>query len=316
MKARVRARGRGPLGIAAAALALVGLVGCAGGEGTDAAPTTTVSPETTAPVETGSMALGTTERPAQLVAPDEVDGAAPLLLLLHGFGASAEAQDAYLGVTAQAASRGLYVILADGTQATVETRRFWDATPACCNFTGTPVDDVGYLGDLVEEAMAERPIDPDRIYAFGHSNGGFMSYRLACERADLFAGVAVLAGADAIDADTCQPGQPVSVLHLHGDADGVIAYDGGQTIAPYPGAVETTSRWAERDGCDLEPIEAGAIDLDDGIPGDEATVTRYEGCDDGTDVQLDTIVGGGHIPGLRQEAVGVEVLDWLLGHAK
>jgi polyhydroxybutyrate depolymerase len=304
--------------VGAGALALAVLAGCAAGQGTDAATTTTVPPETTAtaPVETGPMELGTAERPAQLVAPDAVDGPAPLLLLLHGFGASAEGQDGYLGVTTQAASRGLYVILADGSQANADSRRFWDATPACCNFTGTPVDDVGYLGDLVEQAMAERPIDPDRIYAFGHSNGGFMSYRLACERADLFAGVAVLAGADAIDADTCQPGQPVSVLHVHGDADGVIGYDGGRTLAPYPGALETTSRWAERDGCDPDPIEVGAIDLDDGISGDETAVSRYEGCDGGTEVQLDTIAGGGHIPNLRQEVVGVEVLDWLLGHPK
>ena len=40
---------------------------------------------------------------------------------------------------------------------------------------------------IVDEAIAVRPIDPDRVYFFGHSNGGFMSHRFACDRADLVA---------------------------------------------------------------------------------------------------------------------------------
>ena len=56
------------------------------------------------------------------------------------------------------------------------------------------MDDVGYLRALVREALEVRPIDPDRVYVFGHSNGGFMSYRLASELADEVAAIAVLAG--------------------------------------------------------------------------------------------------------------------------
>jgi polyhydroxybutyrate depolymerase len=263
---------------------------------------------------TGSIELGPEGRPARLVAPDDVAAPAPLVVLLHGYRASAAAQDGYLGVTAAAASRGLYVLLPDGTSGP-RGNRFWDAAPACCNFTGTPVDDVGYLGALIEEALAARPIDPDRVYLLGHSNGGFMSYRLACERADLITAVAVLAGAEDPDA-VCEPSRPVSVLHLHGTADEVISYDGGTTLAPYTGAVETVARWAVRDGCDPDPVEGERLDLVTAVEGEETLVQRYEGCDGEIEVQLGTLEDAGHVPAYAPGAVGAEILDWLLARTR
>jgi polyhydroxybutyrate depolymerase len=260
------------------------------------------------------MELGPADRPAQLVAPEEVTAPAPMVVLLHGYQASAAGQDAYLGVSAAAASRGLYVLLPDGTEGP-DGNRFWDAAPACCNFTGTPVDDVGYLSALIEEALAARPIDPDRIYLFGHSNGGFMSYRMACERADLVTAVAVLAGAEAPDA-SCEPSTPVSVLHLHGTGDEVIRYDGGSTVAAYTGALDTVARWVERDGCDPEPQDGDALDLVAAVEGDETHVLRYSGCDGGAEVQLDTLDDASHVPAFEPGTVGTEVLDWLLARTR
>jgi len=277
---------------------------------------TSTSTSITAPQDTGSLELGLADRPAQLVAPSGVTAPAPLLVLLHGYGANARKQDAYLGVTEQAASRGLYVLLPNGTTEPRSGKQFWDATSACCNFTGTPVDDVGYLRDLIDEALAKRPIDPVRVYVFGHSNGGFMAYRLACDLADKVTAVAVLAGADAPTPGDCAPSRPVSVLHLHGDADPLVKYTGGRFAGVYPGAVESVTRWAARDGCDATPVAGAALDLEGGIDGAETVVTSYEGCDAGTDVQLDTIQGGGHIPALIHDSVGVDVLDWLLAHSR
>lgn len=304
---------RRPLRVALAA-ALLAMAACASSSG-DRAPSTTSTTDSSAlPVATGATELGPDERRANLVAPDDVAAPAPLLLLLHGYTSTAAAQDAYLGVTEQAASRGLYVLLPDGTR-NGQGERFWDATPACCNFTGTPVDDVGYLRDLVHQAIEEHTIDPNRVYVFGHSNGGFMAYRLACELADEIAAIAVLAGSDLITDDACEPSRPVSVLHLHGTDDGVIAYNGGRTYAPYPGAVEVVARWARRASCD-EPVVGKALDLDVGLDGAETQVTAYEGCDDGIAVQLDTIEGGRHLPDLDHERVGVDVLDWLLDRTR
>ncbi|MEO6318932.1 MAG: PHB depolymerase family esterase [Acidimicrobiales bacterium] len=302
--------------LAGIALTLALVAGCGGGSD-DASPTTTTSVASTTstrPVEVGSTELGPEDRPASLVAPDEVTAPAPLLLLVHGYSSDAAQQDAYLGVTEQARSRGLYVLLPDGT-GEPSGKRFWDAGPACCNFTGTPVDDVAYLQGLIEEAIEARPIDPNRIYVFGHSNGGFMTYRLACELADQLTAVAVLAGADQPNDGDCRPSRPVSVLHLHGTDDGVISYDGGRITAPYPGAVETVVRWAARGRCDAEPVQGEPLDLVPDIEGAETRVTAFDGCAPGIAVQLDTIDGGGHVPRIDQSRVGGDILDWLLARA-
>lgn len=305
---------RRPAQVALAA-ALLAMAACTSSAG-DAAPSdTSTTVLSTVPVATGSTELGPDDRRANLVAPDDVAAPAPLLVLLHGYTGTAATQDGYLGVTEQAASRGLYVLLPDGTP-NAQDDRFWDATPACCNFAGPPVDDVGYLRDLVHEAIEERPIDPNRVYVLGHSNGGFMAYRLACELADEIAAIAVLAGSDLPTDDGCEPSRPVSVLHLHGTDDAVIGYDGGRTVAPYPGAVEVVGRWAARAGCDAEPVVGAPLDLDVGLEGAETVVTAYEGCTAGIDVQLDTIEGGRHVPRLDKDAVGIDVLDWLLDHAR
>jgi len=302
--------------LAGAALTLALVAGCGAGSD-EATPTTTTSVATTTstrPAEVGSIEIGPEDRPASLVAPDEVTTPAPLLLLLHGYSSNAAQQDAYLGFTEQARSRGLYVLLPDGTEEP-SGKRFWDAGPACCNFTGTPVDDVAYLGGLIEEAIEARPIDPDRIYVFGHSNGGFMAYRLACELANGLTAVAVLAGADPPDDGDCGPSRPVSVLHLHGTDDGTISYDGGRITAPYPGAVETVVRWAARGGCEAEPVLGEPLDLVPDIAGAETRVAAFDGCAPGIAVQLDTIDGGGHVPQIDQSKVGTDVIDWLLARS-
>ena len=277
------------------------------------------------PYPPGNVTLGPASRPAVLDAPDSVTGLAPLVVLLHGYGTNAATQNSYLGVTAQAASRGAYVLLPNGTPGGLEpstTRQFWNAggfVPAIA------VDDVAYLRDLIAEAIAVRPIDPERVYVFGHSNGGMMAYRLACDLSGEVTAIAALA-APMFTNFSCEPTHAVPVLSLHGDADEVVYYNGGSTlgnygtivlpqpIAPYPGAVDQIALWASWFGCDAEPAAAGRIDMMAGIAGDETAVTVHGGCPEGIDVQLDTIEGGTHVPALIQQSVGTHILDWLLAH--
>ena len=117
------------------------------------------------------------------------------------------------------------------------------------------VDDVAFLVQLVDQLSDDYDVDPARVYATGHSNGMIMSYRLACEAADVFVAVAGQAGTLGID--ECAPTQPVSVLHIHGDEDVNLPIDGGpgegisQTDFPSPRAGIRTV--AVGDGCDAEP---------------------------------------------------------------
>jgi polyhydroxybutyrate depolymerase len=181
----------------------------------------------------------------------------------------------------------------------------------------TEVDDVAYLAGLVEEIGQHHAVDPKRVYFVGHSNGGFMSHRMACDRSDLVAAIGSLAGATWLDPSKCAPTEPVAALQIHGTVDDTVSYV-GETIngVGYPSAVGTVQTWAELDGCALSPEAGAAMDLEATIPGEETSVSRYAtGCKPGGAAELWTITGGGHLPGLGAE-FAPRLVDWLFAHPK
>ncbi len=261
------------------------------------------------------------ERPAPIHVPSAYtpERAWPLVVVLHGFGATGAVQDIFLGVSALADEFGVLVIAPDGTENS-RGQQFWNATPACCSFGVSSVDDVGYLVGLVEEIAQSYHVDEDRVFTFGHSNGGFMSYRLACEASGTFAAIASLAGATFADAEPCEPAsEPVSVLQIHGTNDDTIRYDGGTFGGEilYPSAARTVERHARLLGCTGEPVEAAAaLDVEMGIDGAETVAIEYrEGCAPGTAAALWTIPDGSHIPVLNPDGTRL-VLEWLLAHGR
>ena len=120
--------------------------------------------------------------------------------------------------------------------------RFWNATDACCDFGFPDVDDAGYLRGLIEEIARRFAVDRKRIYLVGHLNGGFMAYRMACESADLIAGIASLAGHDIPRSGSCAPSQPVNVLHIHGTADDSLLTKVGLPCPVMPSEYACVSR--------------------------------------------------------------------------
>jgi polyhydroxybutyrate depolymerase len=168
------------------------------------------------------------------------------------------------------------------------------------------------LRGLVEEIQAAYNVDAKRIYFTGHSNGSYMSYRLACDHADLIAGIAGLAGAMWLDTSKCPAAEPVNVLHIHGDMDTTVGYNGGNG---YPGATTSLAFWAQRNGCGETPIEGTPLDIEGSIAGAETTVSSYSGCMPGGAAELWTINGGGHVPMIGENWMPT-MLDWLLAHPK
>ncbi len=268
--------------------------------------------------------VGTLERPASLLAPDghSREEPLPLVLLLHGYGGDAAAADWYFRLGGRIDEDRFALLLADGR--TDETgARFWDPRPDS--------EDVSYLAGLVDEARGH--LNLSGVYVVGYSNGGFTAYAMACSgRIPDLRGVASLAGSSFEDAARCEEPHPISVLHIHGDADEVIPYAGYEGVPGlsaaeegskpeasdsddgFPGAAELARRWAGIAGCDLEAAETLArIDIDQSLPGAETVPTRYrQGCADGTAVELWTIEGGGHGPALGHE-IGARILAWLRG---
>ena len=239
----------------------------------------------------------------------------PLILVLHGYGASGEAQTALLGIEARATQYGFVTLAPDGTR-DPSGSLFWNATPACCDFGNVVVDDVAYLTGLIDDAIAQLAVDPARVYVVGHSNGGFMAYRLACEKSAKINAVAVIAGAVNPDATVCGTPKPVNVLHIHGTADATIAYNGG-TIegAAFPGALESIGQWLTRDGCDVTPTTAGVNDFDSMVAGQETTRLQYPNCPNGIHVEHWKMVGSGHIPAFTDEFRDA-LATWLVGQQR
>jgi polyhydroxybutyrate depolymerase len=163
-----------------------------------------------------------------------------------------------------------------------------------------PVDDVGFLSALAEDVAARFHVDRRRIFVTGASNGGLMAHRLACERADLFAGIApVMSAMGAEVAARCAPSRPVAVLAINGTEDPLIPYNGTEVrfLSEYHGdrltVPATIEKWVSLDGCTGPTHETPLPDTD----GSDHTTIRREThglCRGGALVELYTVDGGGH----------------------
>ena len=261
------------------------------------------------------------EEPSVLVMPlVAVAGETPLIVSLHGFGGDSAYQTTYVPLHERVNTDGFALLLPNGTHDS-EGNRFWNPTDQCCDSPKAGGDDISFLTGLV--ARAEEVMDFGRIYFFGYSNGGFMSYHMACKGLPGLRAVASLAGTSYVEDTYCNGASPVSVLHIHGTADDVILFEGDRTepdpmgdgeTAFYAGANEMVMRWSRRAGCEWpeEPQPYATLDLDQYVAGPETQALRIEsGCADGITIELWMGVGSSHAPGYADAFVDA-LLDWLL----
>lgn len=257
-------------------------------------------------------------RPYDVVVPSSYSASspAPLVILLHGYGANGSLVSGTLGFDALAQQRGFLLVRPDGT-VDLQGNQFWNATDACCDFANTAIDDEAYLMAIVDKVSADFAVDQKRIYFVGHSNGGFMSYRMACNRANRIAAVAVLAGAMVDDAPKCTPANAVSILHVHGTNDGTISYGGGDILGnAYPGAEASAARWVQSNQCTGAPVTSpSALDLVSDLTGDDTSVTTWSSCSNNAEVVLWKILDGVHTPMVNTEFAS-RIVDFFLAHPK
>jgi polyhydroxybutyrate depolymerase len=236
--------------------------------------------------------------------------------MLHGYGANGAVESFYLKLSPVTDAHGMLYVAPDGT---IDKRgkRFWNATDACCNLYGVHVDDSAYLDGVIKQIEATYNVDRHRIFVVGHSNGGFMAYRMACDHADEVAAIVSLEAATFAAPGRCTPSRPVATLEIHGTADRTIGYRGGSIKSQrYPGAITTVRTWAKYDRCGGTPDnpEPASHLIEVGRP--PATVLSYStGCAPGGHVELWTQTGGVHAPRLT-ETFAEQVVDFLLAHPK
>lgn len=252
-------------------------------------------------------------RPALLVLPSEYEPQTPLPLVFSLHGYAGHHQNSFFGLTSLVNSHNFALVLPNGTRDN-KGYRFWNATDLCCGASDSKPDDVAYLTGLVDEA-AER-VNIGRVFVAGISNGGFMSYRVACESMPRLAGIVVVNGSSFSDPARCESSRPVSILHLHGTADSVVAIQGGSNpflgTGSHPAAREVVQRWARRAGCDLSRSESlGSLDIDLNSDSDETIVTRYRaGCRDNVIVEYWEMELVPHAPRFAPD-VGQRLLAWM-----
>ena len=149
--------------------------------------------------------------------------------------------------------------------------------------------DVRFISALVDKLQAQYNIDPARIYADGLSNGGGMAYVLSCRMSDRIAAVGAVSSAQSVPFSWCKDERPVPVIMMHGSADPVVPYGGGQTAIapdPFPAVRTFVASWAKRNRCAADPVESKA--------GGDVVRTEYTGCADNAAVVLYTVNGAGH----------------------
>ena len=256
------------------------------------------------------------DRPATLALPFGYDAAKPILLVvsLHAYGSNAWKHDQYLRLSQATSLEGAAILLPQGLK-DADGKRFWNASDWCCDFAQTGVDDVAYLRALIQEAGTIITID--RVAVVGHSNGGFMAWRLACEgvpKLVAIASITSIAGASAAEPPVCEGAAPVSALHLHvgADEDELVRYSGADGEDDYAGAVEAMRRWAARAGCEIGPPELqheGNLERD--VIGAVVSTRRWEdGCAGPSIIEIWTIDSGDDNPDF-EETIGARIVGWL-----
>jgi polyhydroxybutyrate depolymerase len=156
--------------------------------------------------------------------PSAYDGITPLPLVIAmhgGFGSGTQLEN-QSQLTVKAEQEGFIMVYPDGTG----TIRTWNAGGCCGSAMNNNIDDVGFIDALLDELIANHAIDTTRIYATGMSNGGFMSYRLACELSERIAAIAPVSASMTIA--ECQPTRSVPVISFHSYQDSSVPYLGGE----------------------------------------------------------------------------------------
>lgn len=168
------------------------------------------------------------------------------------------------------------------------------------------INDVAFITAIIDELKQKYKIDTKRIFTTGMSNGGFMSSRLLCDRADIFRGGAILTASLSKDyIPQCDPEKPVAVMVMNGTDDPLVPYDGGhvRVFRKNRGEIVSTDEymdfWKIKNGCE---IKQNTVELPDTADdGTTVSVTKYSKCDNQGALVLYTINGGGHTwPGGKQ----------------
>lgn len=209
---------------------------------------------------------------------------APLVFNFHGYTSNATEQMFYGDFRPIADTAGFLLIHPMGTL-DGSGQPYWNS-----GWGGT-VDDIGFTSALIDSLSLTYSINQDRVFSTGMSNGGFMSYTLACELSDRIAAIASVTGAMNLNqSSTCNASHQMPVMEIHGTSDATVAYIGASWIEA---TSNTLNYWATFNNCAIPAIMTPVpnINLTDGCTAEHYV---YQNGINGVEVEHYKIIGGGH----------------------
>ena len=248
---------------------LLTLLACSTDEPLDSA---TAAPDPRQDMSTWPAVIDIGDRTANIIAPVTWNGdPLPVIIELHGYSASGQLHDLIYQAALRVDTKQFILVLPEGTKNSMGLQ-FWNASETCCDFENTGVNDVKFLKELIDEVEASFPVDTERISIMGHSNGGYMSYRMGCEIPTRLSAIAPLAGLAWANEADCKDTTGLSVLHIHGTADDAVPYE---PVGMLPGALGSLERHTNRAGCSSSGDDLGIMDYDTAVDGDETDRMRF-----------------------------------------
>ena len=229
------------------------------------------------------------QRSYRLYVPNIYNGSesVPLVFNLHGYGSDAFQQEFYGDFRPIADTANFILVHPDGTNDITGTA-FWNAF-------GSPtetVDDIGFLSALIDTLAEEYNIDMNRVYSTGMSNGGFMSYTLACQLSERIAAIASVTGTMVTpNLNACNAQHPMPVMQIHGTADPTVPYNGN--AQGFVSVEDLVDYWVDFNGCNPTAVETAVPDID---MTDMCTADQFVYSDgtNGSSVELFRVNGGAH----------------------
>jgi polyhydroxybutyrate depolymerase len=212
----------------------------------------------------------------------------PLVIAMHGGAGNAYTMENISELSLKADTENFIVVYPEGVKGGFFNISSWNAGWCCGYASNSNIDDVGFIDSLLDTLVEQYSIDTTRIYATGMSNGGFMSYRLACELSDRIAAIAPVECS--MTMTSCNPNRSVPIIHFHSYLDTNIPYDGGVGTGPSnhynPPLDSIMNVWATNNSCS---------NLNDTIINNtQYTLTKWTDCNCGTEIHYYITQDGGH----------------------
>ena len=223
--------------------------------------------------------------------PDGLSAGAPLVFILHGYGAGIWRENPMLA----AADRHCFAVCLPQGLKDPQGEPSWNVGYPFQQ--GWKVDDVKALCRMARHVQKRYRLSRENTFLTGMSNGGEMCYLMAYSKQSTFKAVAPIAGLtmawiyQQLDAP-----HPIPLMEIHGTEDRVSEWTGDMenqggwgAYLPVPVAI---GYWVAKNRCTHEQVErVKSLQGDEGHP---VIKHRYTSPTTGCDVWLYEVVGGVH----------------------